>query len=545
MRLRLFGCAVMAVAVLAVVGRSESPVHAQAPPPAAPGTFAAEVSAASAEYGVPEELLLAMGYVNTRWESYDYPSLDGGWGVMHLVQNGSVDTLGEASGLTGVGTEQLKTDRAQNLRGGAALLAARGPGGGSADPNSWYEAVASLGGGALYANQVYDALGAGASGTLSTGETVVLAAQNGAAVQEGVLAQASGGYPEAIWYPANYWNYEDGRLGRSVDKIVIHVAQGSYASAMNWFQNEAAGTSAHYTVRSADGVVGQSVGEENAAWHAGNEEYNLTSVGIEHEGFVDDPSWFTDAMYRSSARLAAYLCNKYGIPVDRAHIIGHNEVPGADHTDPGPYWDWDLYMAYVAEYAGVSYSGMGAGTAQYDQYGAGIAQYGSATTRYDQYGSQYYDQYGAAVLGASVGSSAGYERVVDNADATTSGRFGVSAAWGWSNWNGGRHFWNYRFAYPSPVSDTAVYEFDVPARGRYEVYGWWPSHPDYNPTTPVGIKTASGWEWTTVDQTQNGGRWVSLGTYDMAAGDGPTVQVSRWSGNWGYIVADAFRLVGR
>ena len=26
----------------------------------------------------------------------------------------------------------------------------------------------------------------------------------------------------------------------------------------------------------------------------------------------------------------------YGIPKDRAHIIGHNEVPGTDHTDPGP-----------------------------------------------------------------------------------------------------------------------------------------------------------------------------------------------------------------
>jgi len=532
MRLRLFGCAVLTVLVLAAVGRSESPVRAQEV--AAPGAFAAEVSAASAEFGVPEELLIAMGYVNTCWETYDYPSIDGGWGVMHLVQNESQDTLGEASGLTGVSTEQLKTDRAQNLRGGAALLAARGPDGGGTDLDSWYEAVASLGGGALYANQVYDALGAGASGTLSTGETVVLPARSGASVQEGVLAQASAGYPEAIWYPADYWNYEDGRLGRAVDKIVIHVTQGSYASAMNWFQNPAAGVSAHYTVRSADGVVGQSVSEENAAWHAGNEEYNLTSVGIEHEGFVDDPSWFTDAMYRSSARLAAYLCDKYGIPVDRQHIIGHNEVPGATHTDPGPYWDWDLYMSYVAEYAGVSGSGMGAGTAQYDQYG------------YDQYdsGGAQYDQYGAG-SGGYWGSSAGYEQVVDNADATTSGRFEVSSAWGWSNWNAGRHYWNYRFAYPSPVSDTAVYEFEVPARGRYEVYGWWPSHPDYNPTTPVGIKTASGWEWTTVDQTQNGGQWVSLGTYEMAAGDGPTVQVSRWSGSWGYVIADAFRLVGR
>ncbi|MGW5821646.1 N-acetylmuramoyl-L-alanine amidase, partial [Streptomyces noursei] len=23
------------------------------------------------------------------------------------------------------------------------------------------------------------------------------------------------------------------------------------------------------------------------------------------------------------------------------------EVPGTDHTDPGPHWDWDRYLALV------------------------------------------------------------------------------------------------------------------------------------------------------------------------------------------------------
>ena len=32
---------------------------------------------------------------------------------------------------------------------------------------------------------------------------------------------------------------------------------------------------------------------------------------------------------------------------ERAHIIGHHEVPGTDHTDPGPHWDWDLYIRLV------------------------------------------------------------------------------------------------------------------------------------------------------------------------------------------------------
>jgi peptidoglycan hydrolase-like protein with peptidoglycan-binding domain len=52
-------------------------------------------------------------------------------------------------------------------------------------------------------------------------------------------------------------------------------------------------------------------------------------------------------MYRSSAALTAYLCNRYSIPKDRAHIVGHSEVPGNDHTDPGPNWNWTYYMQLV------------------------------------------------------------------------------------------------------------------------------------------------------------------------------------------------------
>jgi N-acetyl-anhydromuramyl-L-alanine amidase AmpD len=56
-------------------------------------------------------------------------------------------------------------------------------------------------------------------------------------------------------------------------------------------------------------------------------------------------------MYASSARLTAGICGRYGIPVDRRHIIGHVEVPGTDHTDPGPHWDWDRYIRLVHQAA--------------------------------------------------------------------------------------------------------------------------------------------------------------------------------------------------
>jgi N-acetyl-anhydromuramyl-L-alanine amidase AmpD len=92
--------------------------------------------------------------------------------------------------------------------------------------------------------------------------------------------------------------------------------------------------------------------ELDVAFHAGNRSYNERSVGIEHEGFVDRPQDFTAAMYASSARLTAAICGRYGIPVDREHIIGHVEVPGTDHTDPGPHWDWDRYLKLVRRAAG-------------------------------------------------------------------------------------------------------------------------------------------------------------------------------------------------
>jgi hypothetical protein len=88
--------------------------------------------------------------------------------------------------------------------------------------------------------------------------------------------------------------------------------------------------------------------EEWNGWHAGNSRINRQSIGFEHAGFSGRNQWTMD-QYRASARLARYLCDKYGIPKTRSHIIGHNEVPGASHGDPGKYFDWDLYMRLIRE----------------------------------------------------------------------------------------------------------------------------------------------------------------------------------------------------
>lgn len=156
--------------------------------------------------------------------------------------------------------------------------------------------------------------------------------------------------PPVVWYPADWSNYTAAyREAWQINRIVLHVTQGSYPSAVDWFQTPGSGVSAHYVIRSMDGQIAQCVDDTNIAWHAGSWPANRRSIGIEHEGYFDDPIWFTPEMYDASARLVAYLCWWYGIPVDRRHVVGHYEV---SYTEcPGPWWWWDHYLGLVWRYA--------------------------------------------------------------------------------------------------------------------------------------------------------------------------------------------------
>lgn len=147
----------------------------------------------------------------------------------------------------------------------------------------------------------------------------------------------------------------------------------------------------------------------------------------------------------------------------------------------------------------------------------------------------------AGVVGLAAGpaESARYVQVVDN---ETPGRFAASESWGASSYSPERYGENYRFATPKPVADAARYKVRIPATDRYRVHARWPANPGYNPRARIGVHTTSGWQWVTVDQRQNGGRWVHLGTFRMAAGDGWKIRVARRSGSEGYIIADAVRV---
>ena len=129
---------------------------------------------------------------------------------------------------------------------------------------------------------------------------------------------------------------------------------------------------------------------------------------------------------------------------------------------------------------------------------------------------------------------------VDNA---TAGQFTASANWGTSAFSSQRFGDNYRFATPdTTASDPAWYRMTVPSTGSYLVEVWYPADPGYNNSTPFLVATTSGTQEVRVNQRTNGGRWVSLGSFTIAAGDHNVVGVSRWTSGTGYVIADAVRI---
>lgn len=127
-----------------------------------------------------------------------------------------------------------------------------------------------------------------------------------------------------------------------------------------------ADVSIHYII-DRDGTVYCYIPEDRTAWHAGvgqwagDEKYtnkmNLYSIGIELVGIgsADDMSLymtkaqynkleasllgFTDAQYTSLSALVTDICQRNDIPMDRDHVIGHEDF-NPQKNDPGELFDW-------------------------------------------------------------------------------------------------------------------------------------------------------------------------------------------------------------
>lgn len=139
-----------------------------------------------------------------------------------------------------------------------------------------------------------------------------------------------------------------GRNGRTIDRFIQHCTIGTDSLGSLLGEN---GNSVHLLDHRDGTPRAQMVALADAAWGCGNREYNLRAVNYEHEctgAEMLNPAYWTDSIINNMARIAAdviRLCP--GILPDREHVIGHGDVPDQDHTDPGPVFPWDRYIAAI------------------------------------------------------------------------------------------------------------------------------------------------------------------------------------------------------
>ena len=250
----------------------------------------------------------------------------------------------------------------------------------------WYGAIAEYSGArhdiaVMYADQVYRILRNGLTATAPTGEVVQIAptavtpdratassvATTALALPANCTSNPGTDYAPAYncIVPASYAGVTYDTANRPSDlplvAITVHDTEETLANTIAIFWNQSKGVSVHYVV-DTDGTVYQCLHEKDVAFQNGNFWYNQRTIGIEDVG-VDATGyqWYNATEYLGSAKLAAYLLTKYGIPLDHEHVMSHGTTPAPslgsspNHVDPGPYWLWDYYLGLINQ-QGVPFS---------------------------------------------------------------------------------------------------------------------------------------------------------------------------------------------
>ncbi len=375
---------------LGMLGAACGDVSSTPPEPAHVGSLSSAMRVSAEKAAVPRDLLLAIAKVEDGLTlpaeriAIDVDNEVPAAGPLQL-RRGKLDTLARGAALTHRSEVELRLHSDLALEAGALVLAELGAKTGARhdDLASFREAVAEMSGflddahREHYVHRVFAMLARGGTFEARDGETIELTAHPelppsltiDVSAKLHILADTPQ-FAGAEWIPTSCTNKcVVGRGGVNIDTIVIHDTEGGWEASVATLQNDS-GKSVQYIV-GTDGRVGQFVTEETTAWHAGNSTYNKRSVGIEHVGYANKP--FTEAEYAASAKLVDYLATKYNVARDRAHIIGHDQVPNGNkidaasppcstspkacessssyggannHGDPG-IWEWAPYMARI------------------------------------------------------------------------------------------------------------------------------------------------------------------------------------------------------
>lgn len=115
---------------------------------------------------------------------------------------------------------------------------------------------------------------------------------------------------------------------QATKKLVIHWVGNAGSSAMgnrNYFNRMNGAYASSQFIIGLNGEIIACMPEDEVAYHAGNYNMNLNSIGIEN----CHPDWggkFNDKTYNSLIELLTYLCKKYGL--NQNDIIRHYDVTG-------------------------------------------------------------------------------------------------------------------------------------------------------------------------------------------------------------------------
>lgn len=172
--------------------------------------------------------------------------------------------------------------------------------------------------------------------------------------------------------PNNYTTLSAQTNGRIVSRsenselkykyIIIHITEETFDDTVSKTQDPNYGASFNYLSDNSTNRIYQFLNPDtDVAWHSANSFYNTQAIGIEQVGIDGNPDSITNRLYKNTASLVKYLCEKYNIPLDRQHILGHDEIPTTSsdkqriidqHYDPGPYYNWNYLFELMGSRIG-------------------------------------------------------------------------------------------------------------------------------------------------------------------------------------------------
>lgn len=164
--------------------------------------------------------------------------------------------------------------------------------------------------------------------------------------------------PAAPTYPgATWWNHSpNSSPRRATDKIeyfVVHHAAttASVSSLQSRFMSTNDRNVSPNWLIGADGSVSEIVPPDKfRAWTSGAFDYK--AVTVETQNTSGEPNWgISEESHVAIAKAVAWASKRYGFPIDRNHVIGHKEVPGAATACPGPSMNLEKIVQYAIEFA--------------------------------------------------------------------------------------------------------------------------------------------------------------------------------------------------